>query len=392
MDKILQIEEDKSKVLVIDDVWANIKMIATLLSDRDVDVSYAVDGKKGIYLANNNKPDLILLDVSMPGMNGFEVCKALKGNLSTKDIPVIFLTARIQPEDIMQGFDVGAIDYITKPFSQKELLARVFTHIDLKKSQDKLKKSLHIIEQQNIDLIRKSNQLEDALAVKERIFEIVAHDLKNPFNSLIGFSEVLIEEIYEYDTNQILSFLKMIHDTANKGYSLLQNFIEWSLSQSGKLNTKQQIFDYYDILEDIINFHSSSSHNKNIEIINKIYKNTNLYADINMVSTITRNLISNALKFTNNGGQIRIEAIVSENEVEIIVSDNGVGISEEKLANIFISDVKRNSVGTSGETGTGLGLKLCKDFVEMNKGSIWVESTPSVGSRFHFKLPSTPEL
>lgn len=391
MNEIIQTSEEKGKVLVVDDIPANIRMVVTLLTERNIDVSFAAEGKKGLELALNNNPDLILLDVSMPGMDGFEVCKLLKENPITKDIPVIFLTGRNQGEELLRGFEVGAVDYITKPISQKELLARVSTHLKLKKVQDKEKEAYRIIRKKNDALKQKTMQLEEAVALKERIFEIVAHDLKNPFNSLIGFSEVLIEEIYEYDIPQILSFLKMIHDTANKGFSLLQNFIEWSLSQSGKLSTRPQQFDFFDLLEDSISFHSSTANNKNIELVNKVEKNTYLYADINMVSTIIRNLLSNAIKFTNAGGQVTVDAVVKSESVEIIVSDTGVGISTERKEEMFDSDVKENSTGTNGESGTGLGLKLCRDFVRMNKGDIWVDSTPGVGSQFHISLPSTPE-
>ncbi len=374
-------------VLIVDDVPHNIQIIASILNKKGYEISFANNGLRALKIAEKLKPDLILLDIMMPEMDGIETCKHLKNNPSTKDIPVIFLTAKSQSEDIIRGLNCGAVDYVTKPFNNAELLQRVLTHLELKSSKDQLQKYIKLINKQKTDLQHKNGELEELVKMKDRIFSIVAHDLKNPFNSLIGFTELLLDDLEEYNVEQVTRMVSLINDTANKGYLLLQNFLEWTMIQSGRMSYRPELIDVPKIVSDAIMLHQSTAVNKNINIINHIESQSQMYADENMMASVVRNLISNALKYTPKGGEVLINSITDENQIIINVTDTGIGIDDTHQKEIFQKDERKSSVGTDGEKGTGLGMLLCRDFVKTNGGEIWVKSEKGKGSTFSFSIP-----
>ena len=395
-DKIMtnQIKMEKDlNILIIDDVPENIQLLAKILNEYGFDFSFATSGKEAFEVLAFNKPDLILLDINMPGTNGFEVCKKLKKNPDTKDIPVIFLTARTEEKDIIDGLEIGAVDYITKPFKNKELIARVKIHLELQAAKD-------TISLQNKKLNQKINELRIANAIKDRFFSIIAHDLKNPFHNILGFSELLIANIHNYEINKTEKFIKILNHTAKKGYELLENLLEWARSQTGNIDFKPTKFDLKDIVNENIELLSNNAENKNISLLPGILDSTYVFADKNMINTVIRNLLVNAIKFTPERGKVEIMAKPLEvgrsmsqpdtNQqpgfIEISVCDTGVGIKQEDIKKLFRIDVNHSTIGTGDEKGTGLGLILCKEFIEKNKGEIWVESQVGKGSIFKFTL------
>lgn len=365
------------KVLLVDDIPMNLQILGTMLDHDSLELYYSNSGIEALKILEQLKPDLILLDITMPDMDGYEVCKRIKNHQETEDIPVIFITANSLIDDIVKGFKVGAIDYITKPFNSQELISRVFTHLELKRSRD-------IIKTQN-------QKLQDLNATKDKFFSILAHDLKNPFNALLGFSELLYKRFDTLTDESKKEFITFLYHSSKKGYNLLTNLLEWGRSQSGHIELKQEIVDIGILVEDTIDLFHFNAEKKDIHLENKIPVETLLFADRHMTETIIRNLISNAIKFTSQEGKVSIYHELETSFSRISVKDSGIGISEENQKKLFRIDTTITTSGTELESGTGLGLILCKEFIEKHGGTISCTSDEGKGSTFSFTLPTHNE-
>ena len=240
-----------------------------------------------------------------------------------------------------------------------------------------------IAENKIIDLNRKLLQLN---ADKDRFISILGHDLKTPFSNILGLSEILTGEINSLNKEDITDIARNINKSAQITNKLLEDILMWARTQQGKIPYKPQILDFRDICIDILEILSSNANAKNITINYSAPDNINIYADIDMLKTVIRNLVSNAIKFTNNGGAININS-EQNSKTTISVSDNGIGLAPDSLTKLFDISEFLTTKGTEGETGTGLGLLLCKEFVEKHGGKIWVDSEVGKGSDFKFTLP-----
>jgi signal transduction histidine kinase len=226
---------------------------------------------------------------------------------------------------------------------------------------------------------------------KDRFISILGHDLKSPFNNILGFSEILADEINSLNKDEIEDIAKNINKSAKITNKLLEDILMWARTQQGKIPFKPQILSFADICKNILEILNPGAYAKNITVYYSVVDNINVYADIDMLKTIILNLVSNAIKFTNSGGRININAVENSGNVIISVSDNGVGITPDNLAKLFDISEIITTKGTAKETGTGLGLLLCKEFVEKHGGKIWVESEVGKGSDFKFTLPVSVE-
>lgn len=239
----------------------------------------------------------------------------------------------------------------------------------------------------NTQIELKNSKLKELNETKDMFFGIIAHDLKNPFNTILGFSDLLMDSCNQFDQEKTMNYVGMMHESAENAYRLLENLLEWSMSQTGKIKYKPGNLLVNDLVVENKKLYENLSKAKNISIHNQIPNNLMVYADYHMLGTILRNLITNALKFTPKGGSISITSDLLNNGIEITVSDTGIGIDEETENKLFKINEKVSTLGTEQETGTGLGLLLCKEFVEKHDGKIWVESKPNKGSQFKFFLP-----
>jgi len=224
-------------------------------------------------------------------------------------------------------------------------------------------------------------------ATKDKFFNILAHDLKNPFTSLIGSSEILYNHVHHMDKETIQSLALNLNDSAKSGYAILENLLAWSRSQTGLLIQTPERINLNKLIEENLSNLQLFSSNKAINLHTEVEENMFFTSDKAMISLILRNLISNAIKFTPRGGKVVITGMINSDEVQISVRDNGIGISGENIKTLFSLDTKHTMVGTENEQGTGLGLKLCKEFAEKLGGKIWVESIPDKGSTFYFSTP-----
>lgn len=216
---------------------------------------------------------------------------------------------------------------------------------------------------------------------------IIAHDLRNPFNTILGFSELLLSNIDKIDHEKIVKYVTTIHSTGKNTYKLLENLLEWSRSQTGTIEFNPENLVIEKLITDVIDLSENSLKSKNITISCEISDSLIAFADHNMVSTVLRNLVSNAIKFTNRNGTIQLKALRQNNKVQITVSDSGIGIDEARKNNLFGINEKMVTAGTENEQGTGLGLVLCQEFITKHKEKIWVESQVGKGSDFIFTLP-----
>ena len=236
-------------------------------------------------------------------------------------------------------------------------------------------------------LKRSEARLHELNATKDKFFSIIAHDMKSSFNSIIGFSDLLTEQIRENDLEGIEEYANIIQNSSERAMSLLMNLLEWSRSQTGRMEFNPEYIEMVSLINEVTALSDDYARQKSIRITMELQHNITLFADKDMISTIMRNLISNAIKFTHPGGSILISAVQKQKEITVSVKDNGVGIREEIMKKLFRIEESYSTSGTMNEKGTGLGLILCKEFVEKHKGTIRVESSQGNGSTFLFTLP-----
>ena len=241
-------------------------------------------------------------------------------------------------------------------------------------------------------LIRQNEELIQLNAQKDKFFSIIAHDLKNPFNSLLGFSELLVEQVNEKSYDNVGKYAGIILKSSQRALDLLTNLMDWARSQTGRMEFLPEYFELVDFITETSVLFDEIAGQKSISMVKKLPSKIPVYADKAMISTVVRNLISNAIKFTRPGGEIIITATENQTEVSVSVKDNGVGIPRDMLGKLFRIDENYTTSGTANERGTGLGLILCKEFIEKHGGKIWVESDEGQGSTFCFSLPSNEKL
>ncbi len=358
----------KPLILLVDDTESNIQVLASLLADNDYDLTFAIDGKSAIQSIQEAKPDLILLDIMMPGMDGYETCKIIKHDPETSNIPVIFLTAKTQKEDLIQGFEVGGVDYITKPFNEMELLARIQTHLKLKLVIDYL-----------IDVNEK----------KDKYRTIFNKNLRDPFSSLLSLSQMIEQNADKMKPKDIQNIAKILFNAAQQTFSIFENIITWSAVTLNQFSFIPRKINPYENIEEIKKYLTPIANKKNISI--SIIKGTedDIFADSDLFNKVVYSILHNAIKYSYPNSNIGIGFSVCKNEnfVQFFILDKGVGISNDEKQLLFNIESKYAKLGTSGEIGTGLSLIICKEIVEVVGGKLWFEDTKGGGVTFYFTFP-----
>ena len=368
-----QIQKSDYKILIVDDVVSNVLLLKILLTNEKYQVCTANCGNMCIEQAKAEKPDLILLDVMMPDITGFDAAQILKKDPETSHIPIIFLTALNNPSDLVHGFQVGASDFLTKPFNKEELVVRVFHQI-------KLVAATRIIEKQNAEL-------RATIGNRDKMYSVIAHDLRSPMASI---RMVLNLVVASSSPETIGAELYELLDKANKEsedvHDLLDNLLKWTKSQTGRLNVVMQDLDLNDIIPGVVDIFEMIAQTKQIKLN---YTGSSVpvvvTADNDMLKTVVRNFMSNAIKFSPESSSIEITLTTESDNAKISVRDHGVGIAPERLNSIF--NKGETTYGTDGEEGSGLGLQLCQDFASKIGGHCTVESVLGEGSTFSVFVP-----
>jgi len=360
-------DNSKAKILVVDDTPKNIQLVAQILTREGFTVDFALNGLAALEHVANNAYDLILLDIMMPDMDGFDVCRKLKENPATSDIPVIFITAKTDSESVSKAFELGGVDYITKPFNAPELIARAKTHITIKKQK---------------------TEMQNLIAVRDRLFSIIGHDLRGPIGSTSQMLNMVLNDTAENDSEKLLEILNLTKNEIDKVYYLLENLLDWASDQRKRIAINLQPVDLSTSLLDSISILTGLIKDKQINIINKIPSTISVIADERMLKTIFRNLISNAIKFSFPKGRIIIDFHLTDDKfANISVIDKGLGMTTDTIIKILKSTESFTTLGTANEKGTGLGIRLCREFIDKMGGKLNIESSLNEGSTFSFMLP-----
>ncbi len=372
-----KINRSEYKILIVDDVISNVLLLKILLTNEKFQVCTANNGTTCIEQAKNEHPDLILLDVMMPDISGFDTAVILKKDEETKDIPIIFLTALNTPADLVHGFKVGASDFLTKPFNKEELVMRVTQQISLVAAK-------RIIEKQNAELRATLNN-------RDKMYSVIAHDLRSPMASI---RMVLNLVVASTSPDQVGPELYELLDKANKEsedvHDLLDNLLKWTKSQTGRLNVVIQELDLNDIIPGVVDIFEVIAETKHIKLNLQMADGPLVVtADNDMLKTIVRNFLSNAIKFSPEDSSIDIIMSKDADFAKISVRDHGVGIASDRLGSIFHKG--ETTYGTGGEEGSGLGLQLCQDFAQKIGGDCTVESVEGEGSTFSVTIPLKKE-
>lgn len=374
----MEITPSKYKVLIVDDVMSNVLLLKVLLSNEGFNIVVATNGRQALEQAEKENPDLILLDVMMPDLSGFEVAEKMKENPELADIPIIFLTALNSTADIVKGFKVGANDFVAKPFNKEELLIRVTHQISLVAAKQMI--------------LAKTEELQRTIAGRDRLYSVIAHDLRSPIGSIKMVLNMLLMNLSaEKVGEEMHELLTMANHTTEEVFTLLDNLLKWTKSQIGKLKVVYQDMDVQEVVDSVCDIFNTVAGVKQIAL--RVEKSDKLLvrADIDMVKTAVRNLISNAIKFSNEGSEVLVKTEKVGKEAIISVQDHGCGIDEEGQKKLLHTDTHYSTFGTNNEEGSGLGLLLCQDFVIKNGGRLWFTSAKNEGSTFYISLPLLEE-
>ncbi|MBX9189114.1 response regulator [Bacteroides sp. K03] len=370
----MEINPSEYKILIVDDVMSNVLLLKVLLTNEKFQIATASNGRQALDQVTKEKPDLVLLDVMMPDMSGFEVSQQLKANPETAEIPIIFLTALNSTADIVKGFQVGGNDFISKPFNKEELIIRV-TH------------QISLIAAKRI-IVAQTEELRKTIIGRDKLYSVIAHDLRSPMGSIKMVLNMLILNLPS-DTigPEMYELLTMANQTTEDVFSLLDNLLKWTKSQIGKLKVVYQDIDMVEVTEGVIEIFSMVAELKKISIRLETPSKLDVHADIDMIKTVIRNLLSNAIKFSNEATEILVTVQEQEGMAVVSVKDSGCGIDEENQKKLLHTDTHFSTFGTNNEEGSGLGLLLCQDFVIKNGGKLWFTSTKGEGSTFSFSIP-----
>lgn len=490
----------KVDILIVDDNPEFAQGLKLMLAKDEVNLFSAYSGEEGLAKFGQHRPDLVLLDIIMPGMDGFEVCRQIRKRPENSNVYIVMLSGvKITSEQQAAGLEAGANGYIVRPIPNRELLARIRTFIRLKQAEKKLEESekkyktlfdsmimayahhaiitdsngkpcdyrflnvnpeferltglksdavigkrvLEVLPQTESTWIEKygkvaltgeeirfidfsgslnkfyevyafspapgefstiffdvteriaaekkiqeiNQNLVKLNAEKDKFFSIIAHDLYNPLSGIYGLSELFLNQIEEHDFEGLDVLAKNIFNSTARAIGLLSNLMDWARSQTGRIVFKPEVLILNDLVGNVFQNISAQANQKSVNIHSTLPANTLIFADRFMLSSTLLNLLTNAIKYSNQGGLVELAAVTSTNEILITVKDNGVGMSEKVLNNLFRIGVNQSTPGTQNEKGTGLGLILCKEFVEKHGGSIQAESEEGKGSKFCIRLP-----
>lgn len=377
------------------------KKLINKLSETQKKEHLSMDDEKFKQLIKNSFDMIVLLDSSGVQRYVSESCEKILGYKPEELINIPVIEQMLHPDDqgkaakglkeILESSANGGVQYRHRHKNGGWVYLEAFgtNQINNPAIKSVILNVRDITERKNTEQALKESkaQLSELNATKDRFFSIIGHDLKSPFNSILGFSELLIEQIHKQNYEGLESYATIIQKASQRAMDLLTNLLEWSRAQTGKIEFNPEYFELIDVINNVTELLSDSALQKSIIISRNLPQHLPIFADKAMMNTILRNLISNGIKFTQTGGKIIIKAEQKGSELMVSIIDNGIGIKKEYLDKLFRIEYTYSTEGTQKETGTGLGLLLCKEFVNMHGGKIWAESTEGQGTKFSFTLP-----
>ena len=367
----------QGNILIVDDTPENLELLSQMLTMKGYLVRPAINGEIAIRATLKAPPDLILLDVDMPGMNGYQVCARLKEDARSADIPVIFISALSEVEDKMRAVRAGGVDYVSKPFHVEEVLARVHAHLTLYNQRREIER---LVEKQR-------TYYENLNQMKDDLLSTASHDLKNPLGVIIGYAHLMDQVDLSTEQDLVADSLKEIRRAADRMNLLITDLLDLAKLETG-LALKLADVDLNAFLQQCAADHRFSAEEKQIDLaFAPAETSLNLQLDAARLAQVINNLLSNAIKYTPDGGSVRLTAEVEGNKALIRVSDSGLGIPADSLPHLFDKFYRVPTKEHSSIKGTGLGLAIAKAIVEQHNGQIWAESELGTGSMFVVALP-----
>ncbi|MEN8906434.1 MAG: hybrid sensor histidine kinase/response regulator [Clostridiales bacterium] len=355
-------------VLMVDDNPNNLKILAELVSEIGYIPALSLNGIEALDYLKEEVPDLILLDIMMPLMDGYEVCKKIRVNPKFDDIPIIFITAKSGKESEISAMEIGGIDFITKPFDSSIVKARIINHMELKISKEKYQD--------------KVLELKELNSEKDKFISILAHDMKNPLFAMTGLLEMLVKKGSTFDSKKLQTYVEKIYNSSIKLQDLLESILKWANLRKGRYETNYQSINIFESIFNIIELYKISSLDKNINISCNIEKDLKIIFDQDMFNMIFRNLLNNSIKFTQNGGEIIFNGFKKNKNVILSIEDNGEGMDENTLNNIFTLNDNKVKYSPKKNKGSGLGLLIVKEILDFNDIDLNIESALGKGTKF----------
>ncbi len=370
------------KVLIVDDNPKIMAIAKVHLKKEGLEVICVEDGKSALESVRQEKPDLILLDVDMPDLSGFEVCKILKDDDDLCMIPVVFLTAADDNTSRIKGLDLGAVDYVTKPFDAFELRARVRAALRTKQLQDQLETLNHELEER---IEQRTEKIQQLLRQKDAFVNQLSHDLKTPLTPLVALLPMIESRTDDPESKRMLVLLM---DNVNFMKNLTEMTLQLAQLNSYSVSLKPERFDIVNEIKNTIEVLFSLFEEKGIKIVDNTASPINVDADRMLIKELFHNIISNSVKYTNGEGVVTFDITLSGGTIKVSIKDNGIGMNEEQIKRVFEEFYKVDD-SRNDRSSTGLGLSICQRIIEKLGGSIWVESPgPGQGTTVHFTLPA----
>lgn len=374
MNNSISPQTGKKRILVVDDVPSNIGLLSEGLKGEYTIIA-AKNGQMALErVFSENQPDLILLDINMPEMDGYQVCRTLKDDPNTRDIPVLFLSAMEEVQDKTKGFKLGAVDYITKPFDIMEVKARIETHLALVSAQKQLK-----IQNQRLAELNK---------LKNDFVGMAAHDLRQPLVIIGLVTQSIIKKIKDLSLKEVDEKLIRIRDSTKRMLALINNLLNVAVIESGNLELSMKPGSLKGLIRERLEMYEINARRKNIQIHTTLNEIENILFDHDYIAQVIDNLIANALKFSESNKNVYVSLVKDTSGAKVDIRDEGPGISEEDQAKLYGTFQKLSARPTGDEKSTGLGLSIVKKVLEAHKSELNVVSQLGKGTTFSFTLPS----
>ncbi|GAK56558.1 response regulator receiver sensor signal transduction histidine kinase [Candidatus Vecturithrix granuli] len=370
---------DTPIILIVDDNPTNLSVLFEYLEESGYELAVAQSGEETLQQLEHVQPDLILLDVLLPGIDGFELCRQLKEHPATAKIPIVFMTALANDIDKVKGFLAGGVDYITKPLHHEEVLVRINSHLQIQRLQRELKEYQQQLNVQNTLLAQKDERIRELQASKGALYLCVSEKLQQPLDALIGYARLIDDNIEEYGRDEIRNTVRRLRHTAEKLSALYDNLLFWSKIQQNTIEYSPETIALDEIAVYNILLNTPTAEQKRIRLNSTIPEKTLAHADDMMVNVILRNLLANALAFTEPGGEITVSVEEQHDLLEVAVTDTGIGMENEQLHRLFHTP--------DAEEKTGIGLPLCQALIAKQGGTIRAESERGQGTTIRFTLP-----